>query len=310
MAIQTAQNLISSNIYKTWLIMFFFSVFVVGVVYIFSRALGFDSISGLSLAGISFIVAGVMNLFSYYYSDKMVLSISGAKEVQKSDSPQLFRTVENLSIAAGLPMPKVYIIEDTAPNAFATGRDPKHSVVAFTTGILNKLNKQELEGVIAHELSHINNRDTLLMTVVSILVGLIALLADWFMHMMWYGDRDNDNRGNNTVFLVIAIVAAIIAPIIGTMIQLAISRRREYLADASAAFLTRDPEQLAYALQKLSSDKEPLEVANRATAHLYIVNPLKGQDAMSWFSSFFMTHPPIDDRVKALMGMEGIGKSS
>lgn len=304
MAIATAQNQISSNIFKTWLIMLFFSAFVVGVVYIFARAWGFDSIGGLGLAGVAFIVAGVMNLFSYYHSDKMVLSISGAKEIQKKDSPELYRSIENLCIAAGLPVPKVYIIPDTAPNAFATGRNPKHSAIAFTTGILEKLNKQELEGVIAHELSHIGNRDTLLMTVVSILVGLIALMADWFMHSMWYRDRDSDSKGS-AIFMVVAVIAAILAPIIGTMIQLAISRRREFLADASAGYLTRDPEQLAYALQKIAGDKEPLEVANRATAHLYIINPLKGGEAASWLASFFMTHPSVEDRVKALMAMEG-----
>lgn len=311
MAIQTAQNSIGSNIFKTWLIMFFFSLFVVSVVYIFARAWGFDSVGGLGVAGIAFILAGVMNFFSYYYSDKMVLAISGAKEI-KETSPQhygkytakeLYRLVENLSIAAGLPRPKVYVIDDSAPNAFATGRDPKHSVVALTTGIVDKLNKQELEGVIGHELSHISNRDTLLMTVVSILVGIIALMADFFLRSTWSGNRDSDNK-NNQIFIIIAIVAAILAPLIGTLIQLAVSRRREYLADASGALLTRDPEQLAYALQKISGDTEPLEVANRATAHLYIINPLKGSETVGWFASFFNTHPPVGDRVKRLMAME------
>ncbi|MDO8429583.1 MAG: M48 family metallopeptidase [Candidatus Daviesbacteria bacterium] len=306
MAVATAQNQISSNIVKTWLIMFFFSAFVVGVVYIFARAYGYDAPGALGMTGIALIMAGIMNFFSYYFSDKIVLAISGARQIQKKDKPDLFRSVENLAIASGLPMPKVYIMQDTAPNAFATGRDPKHAVVCFTTGILDKLNKAELEGVIAHELSHVKNRDTLLMTIVSVLVGLLALLADWFLRVTWYGghDRDSDNKGH-AIFFVIALVAAIIAPIIGTLIQLAISRRREYLADASAAYLTRDPEQLAYALQKISGDKEPLEAANRATAHLYITNPLKGSEAVGWFSSLFMTHPPIPERVKALMAMEG-----
>lgn len=300
----TPQNQISSNIFKTWLIMFFFSIFVVGVVYIFAVGLGYDPVGSLGLVGMSFILAGVMNFFSYFYSDKMVLGISGAKQIQKKDHPTLFRSIENLSIAAGLPMPKVYIIDDSAPNAFATGRNPKHSVVVFTTGILEKLNKHELEGVIAHELSHINNRDTLLMTVVSILVGLIALLADWFFRLSWHRG-DNDNRGN-ALFFGMAIAAAVLAPLIGTLIQLAISRRREFLADASGAYLTRDPEQLAYALQKISGDREPLEVANKATAHLYIINPLKNHtDAISWFASAFQTHPPVEARVKALMAMEG-----
>lgn len=287
--------------------MFFFASFIVGVVYIFARGYGFDTPGALGLTGISLIIAGLMNFFSYYFSDKMVLSLSGAKEIQKKDHPELFRSVENLCIASGLPMPKVYIMNDSAPNAFATGRDPKHSAVAFTTGILEKLNKQELEGVVAHELSHVKNRDTLLMTIVSVLVGFVALLADGFMRMTWFGgghDRDSDNKGN-AIFLVLAIVAAILAPIVATLIQLAISRRREFLADASAGFLTRDPEQLAYALQKISGDKEPLEAANRATAHLYIINPLKGSEAASFMAGLFNTHPPVAERIKALMAMEG-----
>jgi len=286
--------------------MFLFSVFVVGVVYIMAMGLGYDAVGSLGLVGMSFILAGVMNFVSYYFSDKMVLSISAAKEIKKIDHPQLFRSVENLSIAAGLPMPRVYIINDSAPNAFATGRDPQHSAVAFTSGILDKLNKQEIEGVVAHELSHINNRDTLLMTVVSILVGLIALLADWFIRITWYGNRDSEDNRSNALFFAVALLAAILAPIIGTLIQLAISRRREFLADASGAYLTRDPEQLAYALQKIAQDREPLEVANKATAHLYIMNPLKGQkDAIGWFAGLFLTHPPVEARVKALMSMEG-----
>lgn len=305
MALPTAQNAISSNIFKTWVIMFFFSVFVVSVAYIFARGFGFDHVGGLGLTGIALIVAGIMNFVSFYFSDKMVLAISGAKPVSEADGKELYRMVENLAIAGGLPTPKVYVIDDSAPNAFATGRDPKHSAVAFTTGILQKLNKHELEGVIAHELSHIKNRDTLLMSIVSILVGFIALLADFFLRMTFYGgDRDSDSKGN-AIFLVLALVAAILAPIVATLIQLAISRRREFLADASGAFLTRDPEQLAYALQKISADHEPLEVANRATAHLYISNPLKGKGAVSMFAGLFNTHPPVEQRVKALMAMEG-----
>lgn len=304
MAIVTPQNQIASNIFKTWLIMFLFSIFVVCVVYIFARGFGYDTPGALGLTGIAFIIAGLMNFFSYFFSDQIVLSISGAKRIDLKSNKELYRIVENLCIAAGLPVPKIYIIDDTAPNAFATGRDPKHAAIAFTTGILGKLSKQELEGVTAHELSHVQNRDTLVMTVVSILVGLIALLADWFLRISWYSDRDSDNKSNQ-IFFIIAIIAAVLAPIIGTLIQLAISRRREYLADASGAYLTRDPEQLAYALKKISADKEPLEVANRATAHLYIVNPLKGSQTVGWLSGFFSTHPPIEDRVKRLMAMEG-----
>jgi heat shock protein HtpX len=196
-------------------------------------------------------------------------------------------------------------MEDSAPNAFATGRDPKHAAICFTTGILDKLNKQELEGVAAHELSHVGNRDTLLMSVVSILVGTIALLADFFMRSMWFRGRDNDREGNNQLFMILAIVAAILAPIIATLIQLAVSRRRELLADASGVLLTRYPEGLENALLKISKDPEPLEAANRGTAHLYIVNPFKGATAANFMANLFNTHPNIETRIKALHEMEG-----
>lgn len=306
MSLPTAQNQIASNVFKTWLIMLFFSIFVIGVAYVFARASGFPSPDALSLAGFALILAGIMNFFSYFYSDKMVMAISGAKQIQKKDNPTLFRLIENEAIAAGIPTPKIYIMEDSAPNAFATGRNKNHSAICFTSGILDKLNKQELEGVVGHELSHIYNRDTLLMSVVSILVGFIALLADWFLRMTWFGGRDRDREGGgNAVFFAIALASAIIAPLVATLIQLAISRRREYLADASSAYLTRNPEELAQALIKISSDREPLEAANRATAHLYIVNPLKGSQAVSFFAGLFNTHPPVDERVKALREMEG-----
>lgn len=304
--VNTAWDHVSSNIFKTWLIMFLFSVFVVGVIYIFARGFGYDSTGALGLTGMALILTGVMNFVSFFFSDKIVLGISGAKPVDEKTNKELYRVVENLCIAAGLPTPKIYIIEDTAPNAFATGRDPKHAAIAYTTGILQKLNKQELEGVTAHELSHVGNRDTLVMTVVSVLVGTVALLADWYMRSLWFSGRDNDsdNKGN-AIFAILAIVAAILAPLIATMIQLAVSRRREFLADASGSILTRNPDALAQALIKISGDKEPLEVANRGTAHLYIVNPLKGQDALNSFAKLFSTHPPLEERVKALREMEG-----
>lgn len=302
--VNTAWDQVSSNTFKTWLIMFFFSLFMVGVVFIIARGFGYGEVGGLGITGFALILAGVMNFASYYWSDKIVLGISGAKPVEKKDNPEVYRLVENLCIAAGLPTPRIYIIDDSAPNAFATGRDPKHSAICFTSGILSKLNKQELEGVAAHELSHVGNRDTLLMSVVSVLVGTIALLSDFFMRSMWFGGRDRDNKGN-TLFLVLAIVAAILAPIIATLIQLAVSRRRELLADASGVLLTRYPEGLASALIKISGDKEPLEAANRGTAHLYIINPLKGQEAKAWLAGLFNTHPPIEARVKALREMEG-----
>src|SRR3990167_8610841 len=302
----TAYTQISANRFKTWIIMLGFGFFVTFVVYIFTQALGFEGPSALGFSGIALIIAGIMNFVAYYTSDKMVMAVSAARQIQKKDNPMLFRTVENLCIAAGLPTPKIYIIDDTAPNAFATGRDPKHAAIAFTTGILGKLNKQELEGVTAHELSHVGNRDTLVMTVVSVLVGTIALLADMYMRSMWFGGRDRDeDRGGNAIFMVLAIVAAILAPLIATLIQLAVSRRREFLADASGSILTRNPDALAQALIKISRDKEPLEVANRGTAHLYIVNPLKGNDELNNFAKLFSTHPSLEDRVKALREMEG-----
>lgn len=304
--INTAWDQVSGNIFKTWLIMFFFSAFTVAVVYIIARGFGYGELGGLGILGVALIMAGIMNFVSYYWSDKIVLGISGAKPIEKKDNPEVYRTVENLCIAAGLPLPKIYIIDDTATNAFATGRDPKHAAIAFTKGILEKLNKQELEGVAAHELSHVGNRDTLLMSVVSILVGTIALLADFFLRSMWYGgNRGNREDRGNQVFMILAIIAAILAPIVATLIQLAVSRRREFLADASGVLLTRYPQGLANALLKISSDREPLEVANRGTAHLYIINPLKGQQAIGWFANLFNTHPPIQARVKALQEMEG-----
>lgn len=304
--INTAWDHVSQNIFKTWIIFFFFSLFTVGVVYVIARAWGLDNLGGLGFVGIALIVAGIMNFVSYYWSDKIVLGISGAKPVEHDSNKELYHLVENLCIAGGLPTPRIYTIDDTAPNAFATGRDPKHSAIAFTTGILQKLNKQELEGVTAHELSHIGNRDTLVMTVVSVLVGTIALLADFFLRSMWFGGRDNDSDSKgNTIFLILALVAAILAPIVATLIQLALSRRREFLADASGVLLTRYPQGLASALLKISGDKEALEVANRGTAHLYIINPLKGQQAIGWFAGLFNTHPKIEDRVRALQEMEG-----
>ena len=303
----TAYTQISANRFKTWVIMLGFAAFITFVVYVFTVALGFRGPSALGFSGIALILAGIMNFISFYNSDKMVMAISGAKQIQKKENPALFRTVENLCIASGLPMPKIYTINDSAPNAFATGRDPNHASIAFTTGILDKLSNLELEGVTAHELSHVGNYDTRLMTIVSILVGTVALLADWFIRINWYGgsrDRDENNSAN-AIFLVIGIIMAILAPIIATLIQLSISRKREFLADASGALLTRNPDELADALVKISKDQEPLEVANKATAHLYIVNPFKEKHkVVGWFASLFNTHPPIQERVKALRAMQ------
>jgi len=293
---------ISSNKTKTWLIIILFIAFITGIVFVYGKATGY----GASFAGIALIISALMSFASYYYSDKIILGMSNAKQIKKNDNPELFRIVENLCIGAGLSMPKVYVIEDSAPNAFATGRDPKHAVVCATTGILQKLNKVELEGVIAHELSHIRNFDIRLMAIVVVLVGLVALLADFFMRSLWYGGGRRSNRGGNSahgIFLLIGIVLAILSPIIATLIQLAVSRKREFLADASGVLLTRYPEGLATALEKIAKDKEPLEVANNATAHLYITNPFKGKISGSRFANLFNTHPPIEKRIKILRSM-------
>ena len=292
---------ISANKTKSWLIIGLFVAFITTILFVYGKASGY----GLSYAGIGLIFSGIMAFSSYYYSDKMILGMSGAKQIQKKDNPLLFRTVENLCIGAGVPMPKVYIIDDSAPNAFATGRDPQHSVICVTTGILAKLNKVELEGVIAHELSHVKNYDIRLMGIVVILVGLVALLADFFMRSLWWGNgRDREDRSNaQGIFLLIGIILAILSPLIATLIQLAVSRKREFLADASGALLTRYPEGLASALEKISKDKDPLEAANNATAHLYITNPFKGKIEGSWFANLFNTHPPIEERIKILRSM-------
>ncbi|MEK7450718.1 MAG: M48 family metallopeptidase [Patescibacteria group bacterium] len=293
---------ISANKTKTWLIVILFVLFITTIIFVYGKASGY----GLSYAGFGLIISGIIGFASYYYSDKMILGMSKAKQIAKKDNPTLFRIVENLCIGAGIPMPKIYIIDDSAPNAFATGRDPKHSVVCVTTGILEKLDKAELEGVIAHELSHVQNYDIRLMSIVVILVGLVALLADFFMRSLWYGGhRDRNDRGGNAqgIFLLIGIALAILSPIIATLIQLAVSRKREFLADASGALLTRYPEGLASALEKISKDKEPLEVANNATAHLYIANPFKDKISGNWFANLFNTHPPIAERIRILRSM-------
>jgi heat shock protein HtpX len=293
---------IGSNKLKTWVIIGLFVIFITTLLFIYGNATGY----GLSFAGMALIISGVMSFASYYYSDKIILGMSSAKQITKSEYPEFYRIVENLCIGAGIPMPKVYIINDTAPNAFATGRDPKHAVICATTGILQKLSKVELEGVIAHELSHIRNFDIRLMAIVVVLVGLVALLADFFMRSLWYGGGRRSNREGNSaqgIFLLFGIVLAILSPIIATLIQLAVSRKREFLADASGVLLTRYPEGLAAALEKIGKDKEPLEVANNATAHLYIANPFKGKISGSFFSGLFNTHPPIEERIKILRSM-------
>ncbi|HBV01550.1 MAG TPA: zinc metalloprotease HtpX [Candidatus Taylorbacteria bacterium] len=254
-----------------------------------------------------FIFSVVMNIASYWWSDKIVLKMSGAKPASREEFFDLYTVTENLSITAGLPLPRIYVINDPAPNAFATGRNKEHAVVCATTGLLQILNRSELEGVIAHELSHIGNRDILLSTVVVVLVGFITLLADFFMRsMMWGGGNREHKAGGQlgTILMLIGVVLTILSPIIATLMQLAISRKREFLADASGALLTRFPDGLASALQKISEYSRPMLKANHATAHLFISNPFgrRANGSIGFFTKIFSTHPPVEERVKALLG--------
>lgn len=295
-----------SNIRKTWLLMAVFLVFVIFIGWLFGYI--YQS-PGILYFAIAFSL--IMNLVAYWHSDKIALAMSGARPATHESNRELFHTIENLSITAGLPMPRIYIMPSGQINAFATGRDPKHAAIAVTEGALQKLNKNEIEGVLAHELSHVGNRDILISTVVVVLAGLIAIMANWFLRMSflpgrqagWSRGGDDDNRGN-AVFMLIGIVAAILAPIAATLIQLAVSRKREFLADASGALLTRYPEGLASALEKIAIDELPMRAANTATAHLFISNPFKGKQKASWLTRLFMTHPPIEERIKILRGME------
>lgn len=254
----------------------------------------------------AFIIAVLMTIGSYYGSDKIVLAVSRARPVSREEYPYLYNVVEGLAIAAGLPKPRCYIINDTAPNAFASGRNPENSVIVVTTGLLEKLNRAELEGVIAHEMSHIKNYDVLVQTLAVVMVGVVVLLSDWILRSFFWGSgrrRSSDKQGGNagSILIVVALVLAVLAPFFAQLLKLAVSRKREYLADANGALLTRYPPGLASALRKLSADKEPLEAANKATAHLYIVNPLK--DIKGKINVMFSTHPPIEKRIEALENM-------
>jgi heat shock protein HtpX len=294
---------IDQNRRNTFFLMFLFVVLVAG----FATAIGI--VVGLppQYAAIVTVPVLLFALFSYYASTRITLAISGARPIFKEDEPQLYRTVENLCIGAGLPMPQVYVIEDGAPNAFATGRDPNHAAVVVTRGLLQKMDDQELQGVIAHELSHIGNYDIRIMTIVVVLVGIIALMADLMLRFTIWGAgarRNNRSRSGGSAAIIIyaiALVAIIITPIAAQLIRLALSRQREYLADASGALLTRYPEGLARALEKIAADPDPLEEANKATAHLYIVNPL--HEHKSFMNNLFATHPPIEKRIALLRAM-------
>lgn len=291
---------ITSNRVKSVILVAVFVAFVVFLGWIFGRA----TVWGPAAPILAAVIAGSMAFASYYKSDKMVLAISRARPAAPEEFPFLHNTVEGLAIAAGLPKPSVYVIDDTAPNAFATGRNPEHAAIAVTTGLLQKLNRVELEGVVGHEMSHIADYDTLLMTLTVVMVGTVALVSDWMFRSFLWGGRRRRNAGGGqagAVILIVAILLAILSPLIAQLIKLAISRRREYLADANAARLTRYPEGLASALEKIALDREPLEVANKATAHLYIVNPLKTQ--RRGMNSLFSTHPPPDKRIEILRSM-------
>lgn len=283
------------NIAKTWVLMtVFFAVVMAigwGVSYYFDNP-------GILLFAVIFSIA--TNIFAYWNSDKVVIAMSGAKPATQPEYTELNNIIENLAITAGLPKPKVYIIQDPAPNAFATGRNKEHAAVAVTTGLLQMMDRGELEGVLAHELSHIGNRDMLVSTVAVVLVGFVTLVSDFFLRSSILGGGDND-RNKNPILMMVAVAFIVLSPIVATLIQLAISRKREFLADASGALLTRYPEGLASALQKIGSYSQPMRRANNATAHLYISNPFGPKAAMSGLARLFMTHPPIEDRVKALL---------
>lgn len=292
-----------SNIRKTWLYLTGFLILVIGFGWVISVLL-----ESWIVLWIAVIFSVLMSFFSYWYSDKIVLRLSRAREIKKQDSPELYRLVENLCITAGLPLPKIYIINEAQPNAFATGRDKKHAVIAATRGLLEKLERSELEGVIAHELSHIGNKDMLLQTIVVILGGVVAIMANFFFRItFWGGMGSRGGREGGQIKIIMTLVAlffALLAPLFATLMKLAISRKREFLADASAGLLTRYPEGLARALEKIASDPNPLKSVNDATAHLYIASPLRGKEKKSWLHRLFMTHPPVEDRVKALRGMQ------
>jgi len=292
---------ISGNKRRSTFLIFIFILFVAAFGWLIGEAWMGQGIGFLGLFGV---FAIVYSLVAYYAGSKMVLGVSKAKQIHKKDDPELWNVMEELCLAGGLPMPQVYVIDDTAPNAFATGRDPEHGVVAITTGLRQKLSRDELQGVMAHELSHIRFYDIRLQTLIGVLVGLTALLADMFFRGLFWGGRGGrrgSREGGNGILLVLAIVAAIIAPIAARILQFSISRKREYLADAGAVQLTRYPQGLANALKKISGDREVLEAANRATQHLYIVNPIKSFEERA--KKLFSTHPAINDRISRLSSM-------
>lgn len=300
----TVYSQISDNKLRTYGIMAVFVVIFSGLFYIIGKY--YDSPVPYFILGL--LISTFSSLGSYFFSDKIVLLTTGAKPAIKKQFFNFYTVTENLSIASGLPMPKLYVIDDPAPNAFATGRDPQHAVVCATTGLLDMMDRTELEGVIAHELSHVKNYDILLSSIVAVLVGTIALIADWIMRSFWWGglsgrDKDEDRNSRNPIFFALFIIVLIITPLVATIIQLAISRKREFLADASGALLTRYPQGLARALEKISGDPHHLRTATSSTAHLFISNPFKKRSSGNWFTSLFSTHPPVEERIKILLSM-------
>ena len=289
---------IASNKRRTWLIMLLFMAIITAVGYVYGELSGY----GYSAVMGAFAFSSLSGGFSYFFSDKVALASTGAHPIQEEDNPRLYRIVENLCIGAGMPMPRVYLIDDPAPNAFATGRDPEHAAVAVTTGLLNAMDKHELEGVIAHELSHIKNYDIRLMSIVVVLVGTLAILADITMRSFWWGGGRRGDRNDTSLgplLLIAGILLILVTPLVAQLIQFAVSRKREYLADASGALISRYPEGLARALEKIAASQVPLRSANAATAHLFIANPFKHQR----FSALFSTHPPVEERIRRLRAM-------
>ncbi len=291
----------NKNVLKTWALMTGFFVFVVVVGFVFARIFASPGILYFAV-----VLSLAMNIASYWFSDKIALAVSGAKPAAEKDYPELFKAVEKTSRLAGIPMPRVYVIGDASPNAFATGRNKNHAAVAATTGILQTLNAGELEGVLAHEISHIKNRDILVSSIAVVLAGVIAMVSDFFLRMTFFrsifGGRDSENE-NSGILMVVGIIAAILAPIAATLIQLAVSRRREFMADESGARLIKDSGPLASALEKIHNNPKQLTRASSATAHLYIDNPFKRKDGGGWFINLFMTHPPIGERIKRLKAL-------
>ena len=308
MPLETFHTLKARNKRNSALLIGLFVLFFIGLGLLIGAIWGGGQLAySVTVAGIAAAVAFVLTLASYYGGTSAVLGIAKARQIQKTDDPQLFNVIEELCIAAGVPVPKIYLINDTAPNAFATGQNPAHGVVAITTGLRTKLNRDELQGVMAHELSHVRNYDIRFAMLMAVMVGVLVMLCDVFLRSMWWGAgrrRRSSSKGGNPVqlvLLILALVLAILAPILARIIQMAMSRQREYLADASAVELTRHPEGLANALAKISNDPEVLEVANRATAHMYIVHPIKRFEKRA--SSIFSTHPPIKERINRLLSL-------